>query len=242
MSLFTAWLPYILLAVILVMTRLPDLPLLGLLRGAGATIDISHILGTSLGQKVQPLYSPGALFLLISVLTFFMHRMRPRAYAAAWGASLKTIVAAGAALVFTVPLVQVFINSDGGLAGYAQMPIVLAEGVAALAGDAWPVFAPFIGGLGAFVAGSNTVSNMMFSLFQFGVGERIGVDPSWVVALQAVGGAAGNVICVHNVVAASAVAGLVGREGDVIAKTLPVFFYYALTCGLIGLVIINFLT
>jgi lactate permease len=75
---------------------------------------------------------------------------------------------------------------------------------------------------------------MMFSLFQFGVGERIGADPTWIVALQAVGGAAGNVICVHNVVAASAVVGLVGREGDVIRKTLLVFIYYALFTGSIG--------
>ena len=87
---------------------------------------------------------------------------------------------------------------------------------------------------GAAVAGSNTVSNMMFSLFQFNVGQRIGVDPTWVVALQAVGGAAGNTICVHNVVAACAVVGLVGKEGAVIRKTLPVFCYYALLSGLVG--------
>ena len=60
----------------------------------------------------------------------------------------------------------------------------------------------------------------------------------WVVALQAVGGAAGNTICVHNVVAASAVAGLVGQEGAVIRKTLPVFFYYALIAGSLGYAIV----
>lgn len=54
------------------------------------------------------------------------------------------------------------------------------------------------------------------------------------VALQAVGGAAGNMICVHNVVAASAVVGLVGKEGHVIRKTLLPFFYYALLLGSIG--------
>ncbi|NBR40151.1 MAG: L-lactate permease, partial [Alphaproteobacteria bacterium] len=91
---------------------------------------------------------------------------------------------------------------------------------------------------GAFVAGSNTVSNMTFSLFQFGVGERIGVDPTWIVALQAVGGAAGNVICVHNVVAASAVVGLLGKEGLVIRKTLAVFVYYALLAGSMGYAIV----
>ncbi|MCH8840524.1 MAG: L-lactate permease, partial [Planctomycetes bacterium] len=110
-------------------------------------------------------------------------------------------------------------------------------GVAAVAGNAWPLFAPMIGGIGAFVAGSNTISNMMFSLFQFEVGERIGADPTWVVALQAVGGAAGNVICVHNVVAASAVVGMVGREGDVIRKTFLVFIYYILVTGVLGLIL-----
>ena len=128
-------------------------------------------------------------------------------------------------------MVQVFINSSGGAAGYDKMPIALAAGVEQLVGEAWPVFATFIGGIGASVAGSNTVSNMMFSLFQFDVGLRIGVDPTWIVALQAVGGAAGNTICVHNVVAASAVVGLVGKEGVVIRKTLVVFTYYALLTG-----------
>jgi lactate permease len=75
---------------------------------------------------------------------------------------------------------------------------------------------------------------MMFSYFQFGVAERIGADPSWMVALQAVGGAAGNMICVHNVVAASAVVGLVGKEGHVIRKTLLPFVYYSLLLGSIG--------
>ena len=152
-----------------------------------------------------------------------------------WSRSARTLVAASAALVFTVPMVQVFIHSTGGAAGFEKMPIALANGFAQLTGTAWPLFATFIGGLGAFVAGSNTVSNMMFSLFQFGVGERIGVDPSWIVALQAVGGASGNVICVHNVVAAAATVGLLGKEGLVIRKTLPVFVYYALFTGAIGL-------
>ncbi len=137
-------------------------------------------------------------------------------------------------------MVQVFINSDGGAAGCPKMPIALAEGVAALAGSAWPIFAPFIGGIGAFVAGSNTISNMMFSLFQFDVGQRIGVDPSWIVALQAAGGAAGNMICVHNVVAASAVVGLLGKEGLVIRKTLLPFVYYALLVGAVGYSIVWF--
>jgi lactate permease len=51
-----------------------------------------------------------------------------------------------------------------------------------------------IGALGAFVAGSNTISNMTFSLFQFEVALRLSMSPLFMVALQAVGGAAGNMI------------------------------------------------
>jgi lactate permease len=215
----------------LVLTRLAALPFGDWLKAWTIGGDL---LGTEINTRVQPLFLPGTIFVAVALATILLQNMRPEAYRLAWRQSARTMAAASVALVFTVPMVQVFINSGGGAAGYERMPIALAEGVAALAGSAWPVFAPFIGGFGAFVAGSNTVSNMMFSLFQFDVGQRIGVDPLWIVALQAVGGAAGNVICVHNVVAASAVVGLVGKEGLVIRKTLIPFFYYALLAGSLG--------
>jgi lactate permease len=147
------------------------------------------------------------------------------------------IMSASVALLFAVPMVRVFINSGDGTAGLGSMPNVLATGVAAVAGEAWPAFSSLVGGIGAFVAGSNTISNMTLSLVQFSVAEKIGADPTWVVALQAVGGAAGNVICVHNVVAACAVVGLVGREGDVIRITVFVFLYYILVAAALGMIL-----
>ncbi len=232
MSGLMAWMPYVLVGLFLVLTRLSFLPFLGWVKAWNVVWP--KIFGTTITASFQPLYLPGSVFIAVSIITFFLHRMNGTAYARAWKGSAKTMLGAGSALIFTVPMVQVFMNSGGGAAGFGKMPIVLAEAVANLAGSAWPIFAPFIGGLGAFVAGSNTVSNMMFSLFQFGVGERIGVDPTWIVALQGIGGAAGNIICVHNVVAAAAVVGLLGKEGYVIRKTLLPFVYYALLPGALG--------
>lgn len=229
-SMMRAWTPYFLIAIFLLISRLT-------IAGdwlKSATITIPNIFGTEISSSWEILFSPGFIFIVVSVLTYYVHRMKATEFARAWTDSGKTMIAAGSALVFTVPMVQVFLNSGGGSAGYEKMPIALADGVANITGSVYPLFATFIGGLGAFVAGSNTVSNMMFSLFQYGVGERIGGDPTWMVALQAVGGAAGNMICVHNVVAASAVVGLVGKEGHVIRKTLLPFFYYALLLGSIG--------
>ena len=232
MGMVRAWSPYVIVAALLLGSRLID-PLRIALQSW--TITWPDMLGTAISANaVQPLYLPGFLFIVTSLITWGLHGIPGPAYRKAWSTSLRVTASASVALVFTVPMVQVFLNSFGGGAGYERMPIVLAEGVAAVAGGAWPIFAPFIGGIGAAVAGSNTVSNMMFSLFQFNMGERIAVDPTWIVALQAIGGAAGNMICVHNVVAASAVVGLLGREGTVIRMTVIPFVYYALLPGSVG--------
>lgn len=246
MSLIKAWLPYVFVAGLLVATRIPELGIKSLLQSAQLLINWDEVVPSSMASeqamkiasKVQPLYLPGSIFIVVSAITFALHGMSSAAYGRAWKASGRTVLKASVALVFTVPMVQVFINSHNGADGLEKMPLVLAEGVADLTGAAWPIFSPVIGGLGAFVAGSNTISNMMFSLFQFNVGTRIGVSPDWIVALQAIGGAAGNTICVHNVVAASAVVGLIGKEGAVIRKTLWVFAYYAFLPGCLGYAIV----
>lgn len=236
MSFAIAWSPYVLVALLLVLTRLPELPFKAWVSAWKVTSP--GLFGTSIRIEETPLYVPGTIFVGVSLLTMLVQRIRWAGCRHALGDSARAIVAAATALVFTVPLVEVFLNSSGGLAGYDKMPFVLAEAIAQLSGRAWPLIAPWIGGLGASVAGSNTMSNMMFAQFQYRVGERIGVDPTWVVALQAVGGAAGNMICVHNVVAASAVVGLLGREGSVIRRTLLPFCYYALVTGAVGTMII----
>jgi len=60
-----------------------------------------------------------------------------------------------------------------------------------------------------------------------------------IVSLQAVGAAAGNMIAIHNVVAASATVGLLGFEGTTLRKTIIPTIYYVLFVGLMGLMAIE---
>lgn len=238
-SLLQAWMPYVIVVVLLVISRtVPSVK--GLLTAPEVTFTITDIFGSGINASSQPLYLPGTILILVSVITYFLHSMRGSGgYAKAWATSGRTIIGASTALIFAIPMVQVFINSAS--ESYASMPLTLAEGVSALAGGYWPLFSPIVGAMGAFIAGSNTISNMMFSLFQFATAESIGLNAfqaSIVVALQAVGGAAGNMICVHNVVAASATVGLLGREGDLIRKALIPMTYYVLAAGALGMAII----
>ncbi len=116
------------------------------------------------------------------------------------------------------------------------MLITMSKAAAALFGKAWPIASPFVGVLGAFIAGSNTVSNILFAGFQYEVAKQLHISRLIVVALQVVGGAVGNMICVHNVVAACTTVGIQASEGVIIKRNLVPTVIYSLAAGLIGLV------
>ncbi len=239
MSIFRAWLPYLLVAVILVISRLPQLPVKSML--LSITVGWENILGTYINAKSTPLYLPGSILIFVVVITFFIHKMKYSDLKKALGESSKMIVGAGFVLVFTIPMVRVYINSGSNLSGLSSMPLAMAEWVAGSVGNIWPLFAPTIGALGAFIAGSNTVSNLMFSLFQFGVAERLAMSGVLIVSLQAVGAAAGNMIAIHNVVAASATVGMLGQEGNILRKTIIPTIYYVLFAGILGIIAVDLL-
>ena len=233
MSLTKAWIPYVLVAAILVLTRVSD-DVKAFTKSL--VIPFKNILGEGIGYSIVPLYLPGGILAFVVLITFFYHRMTIKEMGAAIGESSKVMLGAGFVLVFTIPLVRILINSGVNGADLASMPVLMANWVGATVGDIYPLFAPMMGALGAFIAGSNTVSNMMLSQFQFGVAETLSLSTAFMVALQAVGAAAGNMIAIHNVVAASATVGLLGQEGETLRRTIIPTIYYCLLAGIIGLV------
>lgn len=236
MSAFRAWLPYVLVGAILVVSRVFPQVTATL---KSVSIAFANILGeTGVSAGIEPLYLPGGILVMVVLITFFLHGMRVSELKAAVKESSGVLLSAGFVLLFTVPMVRILINSGVNGAELASMPIVMARYVADSVGSIYPLLAPAVGALGAFLAGSNTVSNMMFSQFQFGVAQSLGISGAMVVATQAVGAAAGNMVAIHNVVAASATVGLLGREGSTLRKTVWPTLYYVLFTGAIGLIAI----
>ncbi|QKJ22396.1 L-lactate permease [Poseidonibacter lekithochrous] len=233
MSLTKAWIPYVLVAAILVLTRVSD--------EARAfvkswVIPFKDILGEGLGYSITPLYLPGGILVFVVILTYFFHGMKLKEIGAAVSESSKVMIGAGFVLIFTIPLVRILINSGVNDSGFDSMPVAMANFVATNVGEIYPLFAPLVGALGAFIAGSNTVSNMMLAQYQFGVADALGISTAFMVALQAVGAAAGNMIAIHNVVAASATVGLLDQEGETLRRTVIPTIYYCLLAGIIGLI------
>jgi lactate permease len=80
------------------------------------------------------------------------------------------------------------------------------------------------------------VSDLLFAQFQYGVATALSLPHQIIVALQAVGGAMGNMVCIHNIVAASATVGLVGMEGVILRRNVLPLLLYGTSVGLMGLV------
>ena len=233
MSALRAWLPYVLVGVLLVISRIfPEVS--AALKGV--MLNFPDLLGeTGVSANFQPLYLPGGILVTVVLATFFLHGMKLRALGSAVKESSGVLLSAGFVLLFTVPMVRILINSGVNAAELSSMPILMARWVADSVGSVYPLLAPSVGALGAFIAGSNTVSNMMFSQFQFGVASSLGISSALIVSAQAIGAAAGNMVAIHNVVAASATVGLLGREGSILRKTIWPTLYYVLFTGLIAL-------
>lgn len=234
MSLARAWLPYALIGLLLVSTRMGFLPFQGWLQSA--KISVTGIMDTSISASLAPLYNPGVMpFILISLLSVFLFKMRPRQVQKVWSGSLVRIKGPLVALVFAVPMVRLMLQSGNNPMDIPGMPIAMARYVAEAFQGAWPLVSPFIGTLGAFMSGSGTVSNMLFSLFQYTVAEETEVSRILVISLQNAGSALGNMTGVHNIIAACATVGLVGAEGELLKKNLIPALILSLLAGLTGL-------
>jgi lactate permease len=108
---------------------------------------------------------------------------------------------------------------------------ILGHSLAAVAGDSWKHFAPFLGALGSFFSGSTTISYLTFGGIHASIATDLGMDPAVLLALQCAGAAMGNIICIHNIVSVCAVLSLAGVEGRILNNALP-------AVGICGLILI----
>ncbi len=236
MPLWKAWLPYMTVGILLVATRLDVLPFKALLKSVA--IRFTHLFGTEINAQLEFFYNPGVLpFILIALLAIPYYGMKRAQMANAWKEAVSKIKSPVIALLFTVPMVEVM-QAGHSPHGWDNMPVVIAVFASEIVQGAWPLIAPFIGAFGAFIAGSNTVSNMLFGQLQYSVADRLGISHIIVVSLQNVGGAFGVLICVFKIIAACATVGLSGVEGLLIRRNFLPMLIYGLVVGVAGLLLV----
>jgi lactate permease len=240
MPVLLAWTPYLIVALVLIVTRWPGLGIGGWLQAQ--SLDIERILGEEQSFSLRLLYLPGVLpFIPVALLTALLHRMDRGAVARAWRQSATQIAWPAITLVLAVSMAQVMIQSATNTIGEPGMIQALSQVLAGAAGAALPAVAPWIGALGAFMTGSNTSSNVLFSVLQHDAAGDVGLSRTIAVALQNVGGGIGNMLAVLNVAAVCGVLRMSGMEGAIMRKTLVPTVAFALFAGLAGMVLMRLL-
>ena len=210
-----------------------DIPFLGLgiLKiSQNGVLELQGILGTSLDWKHALLYVPSFIpFLVIGILSFGVlktpWKKQKCAYVESWRQIKKTMLTLTAALIF-VKLMMV---------GALNAPVlILGHGLGVMLGGLWPGFAALLGALGAFFSGSNTVANLTFGGIQMSVAQNLGFETTTILALQNVGGAMGNMICISNIIAACAVVGIHRKEGFILKHTIKPMIVYGVIAAIFG--------
>ncbi len=100
---------------------------------------------------------------------------------------------------------------------------LIASTIANTAGPLYPAAAVAIGAAGSFITGTGVGSNIMFAPMHLNAANMLGLNPITVFAGQNAGGSLGNLICPNNVVAACATVGVIGKEGEVLKRTMAAF-------------------
>jgi lactate permease len=215
-ELFASALPYLLVILIILLTRLVS-PVQDVL--AAAAIEWSY--AERFEGAAAPLYHPGTILILAFLATGLFRGGGGLAPAAVRAARRLPMVAL--ALFAVLVLARLMVHSG--------MIDLLAATAAGTMGTTFPLAAPAIGALGSFIAGSATGSNIIFAEFQVATAAAAGLPVIVTLAGQGMGAGIGNIIAPHNIIAGAATVGLVGSEGRVLRRMLPICVAYAAAAG-----------
>lgn len=239
-SVMLALTPLVATVGILLITRIPFLGLRQLLTSAtpnwaisfgplgeftispAIVLELRNILNEGLNWSHAILYVPSIIpFVITAGIALLSFRAPSGTLGCVFRETLGRISGPTLALLGALVFVKLMMAGEGN-----SSTMILGHSLAGAAGGAWIYCAPFLGALGSFFSGSNTISNLAFGSIQASIATDTGIAETTLLALQSAGGAMGNPLCIHNIVAVCAVLGVVNKEGEILkAGLIPVVIY-----------------
>ena len=250
--------PLGMLMLILVVTRIQQLGIKGLLNDAtplfawhfhlgsfpifdfemsrALILSFKNIFGQEVAESYKTLYVPAFIPFVITVwLSLICFRVSFRdsfkVYYTTLGQTIKPLLALFGALVMVKFMM---------VGGDHSMVKTIGNSFAQIAGTNWVYFASYLGAIGAFFSGSNTVSNLTFGSIQHSIATQVNLPTDTVLALQSVGGAMGNMVCINNIIAVCSVLDVQNQEGAIIKKTAIPMFIYGIIAAIMAAIFLVF--
>ncbi|MFC1997689.1 L-lactate permease, partial [Chloroflexota bacterium] len=194
----------------------------------GVTTSLGYATPAQTGRQIPVFRHAGAILLYASVIGYLIYRAvgwyKPGALGRIANGTVRKMMSSSVGIASMVAMAVVM--------QHAGMTETLAQGLADATGRLFPAVSPWIGALGAFMTGSNTNSNVVFSALQMRTAELLGYSVAIILAAQTAGAAVGSVIAPTKVVVGASTGGLAGREGEIMRKMLV---YTGLLVGLMSI-------
>ncbi len=180
-------------------------------------------------RSIDVFSHPGALLLYTATIGLTIYSRagmyKPGAFGRIVQNAVEASVSASLGIVTLVGMALVMMDSG--------MTHLLAQGIAEVAEEAFPLMSPFIGVLGAFMTGSNTNSNILFGALQLDTALLLDLQVGLILAAQTTGGALGSIIAPAKIIVGCSTVGLSGREGPVVRTGVK---YGLIVTAIIGIV------
>jgi lactate permease len=192
-------------------------------------VSLENIFNTVEGWSHSILYVPSVIpFLLISLIAFGMYKTPKTDIKNVWNETVAQMAKPTYALLGALVFVNLMM-----MGGEHSAVTLIGKSLADLTGDSWTYFASFLGALGSFFSGSNTISNLTFGGIQDSIAQTLDLNRTTILALQSVGGAMGNMVCINNIVAVASVLALGNKEGYILKRTAVAMLVYGIVVGFV---------
>lgn len=168
------------------------------------------------------------LALLVAFVGGLVQGAKPREMVQVLGATVKQMLPTAITMLAVLGCAKVM--------GYSGMIGAISAFCIAVAGALFPLVAPVIGCIGAFVTGSGTSSGLLFGSVQLQAADALHLDPYWIVALNSLGVGAGKMISPQTLAIGMAAVQVVGAEGKLLNRVLPYAIGFLVLMAGLGMV------
>ncbi len=250
-EMFLSWLPYLLLAILVIFVNLPATK--GYFNGSGAgwewMLVKAQIYNPGKFYTFAWLQTPGSIMLISGLIACPFLGIRFGTFGQQFGKTFKQMIPSFIAVACILSISEVMniglpiLDPKTKLAVWGVVGVKQISMVATLANSiisvvsrqVYPALAPIFGTIGVFLTGSNTSSNALFGNLQKLTAQGMGLSEILMACAGSAGSIAGKMISPQSIVIAAAAVGLAGKEGLIMRQTIKYTIPYLIIVGLMSL-------
>ena len=215
----TAWAPFLLIFVVLVLTSKLVPFINGPLSAIKTTVNIYQ------GDPTATLTfswvnTPGVLILICGIVGGLIQGCPMNEILGVLGSTCKQMS--------KTILTMLAVLGCAKIMGYSGMIASIAAFFVQALGGLYPLVAPILGALGTFVTGSGTSSEVLVGSVQQQAAQAIGANEYWLCAANSLGVSAGKMLSPQSIAIGTAACGLMGKDGEVMGKVAGFAFGYVI--------------